>query len=438
MIRVNRIFWKVFFLFWVSNVLIVMGATFFVIHNTQSEDIHRKQKAFIKKIAEDVIEKHERGEAVDTDNFVLSRVVDNETNRSRLRGQSIQIYNEKTGLLVFRNRSSRSRLLDTERRFKIKGENGERYMVRTVLGVPTKTVMEGFRKFTFIQLILVFFFSSIISFILSWSISKPLNRLGRYSQQYKNARSSIEIDPSLLSRGDEIGDLSRDVHEMNKKIEGKIQEQKQLLHDVSHELRAPLARLQATAGLMQQQAKGDDVHIDRIHQECNNINALIQTILNFSRLEQSDIKTEVFSVNEILTSEIQSVVYQYPERNILLHDDVKSLNVNSAPDLLIQAFGNILRNACKYTDTSLIIDVTLSVKNDELFIVVRDHGDGVPSTEIDNLITPFYRQGNSMHADGHGLGLSIAKRAMQKLGGDLLLANHPEGGLEITLSHPAS
>src|SRR5690606_20772131 len=107
--------------------------------------------------------------------------------------------------------------------------------------------------------------------------------------------------------------------------------------------------------------------------------------------------------------------------------------LNGYEDLFCRAFTNIVINACKHTEEDQSIDVKLEQHSEQIHIVVRDHGAGVKEGDLEHLFRFFYRANNNMHAEGFGLGLGIARRAMEMNNGDIRLRNHPDGGLEVTL-----
>lgn len=439
LIRINRIFWKIFFLFWISNALIVLGVVVAVFLNIQSEGIRDKQKRFVTLLAENVIDAHENSRQIDPGllQALSSKKELSSRNRDRPRKINMTIRDAHSDTIIFEKHSREKKWLDVEYEFTIHGDSDKAYVVYTFTGGHPKSVLHEFSKIKGVQFFLVFIISAFVSFLLSWMITSPLKKLGAYSRTYRSGSNNLDIDASLLSRGDEIGDLSRDFKVMAQHVEKNISDQKQLLHDVSHELRAPLSRLQTTAGIMQQQIK-DDVYLDRIHLECDNINNLIQHILNFSRLDHGELNIQKIDLLDVLASEVDAVKYQYVGRNIRLKNDSHLHFVHVDSDILLQAFGNVLRNACKYTNDELPIDITVECDDSQVKLHIRDYGSGVNSAEIHHLVTPFYRSGNVMHSDGHGLGLSITNRAMTKIKGGVSIKNHPQGGLEVTLAWPLS
>src|SRR5690606_25927555 len=138
----------------------------------------------------------------------------------------------------------------------------------------------------------------------------------------------------------------------------------------------------------------------------------------------------------LLQTQIDNILFEHPGRTIRFAHPPADWVIIGDAHLLGEAVDNILRNACKYTPEESPIDVNLSSTPQAITITIRDYGSGAPPEDLEKLTTPFYRSGNRMHGDGFGLGLSIARRALEKHGGHLTLANRPEGGLQVSLELP--
>src|SRR5690606_22420010 len=105
------------------------------------------------------------------------------------------------------------------------------------------------------------------------------------------------------------------------------------------------------------------------------------------------------------------------------------------PDMLERAVDNLLRNAQRFGPPDQPIEVRAERRPNRLLLSVRDHGPGVSQEHLDQLGEPLYRAPGQTAA-GHGLGLAMARRAAERHGGQLLLANHAEGGFIATLDLP--
>lgn len=430
--KIKRLFWKIFAAFWLVSLAIMLATSYAIITSVETEKFRNQYEKILKDISKHAINHYE---SLSSNKPMRKSVLrrfgppHNLVNHRHI----IRIYRDDK--LIFERNSGKRGERDTFT-FKITSKNDNRYTVEALTPRPPRHLTNMLQKVNTVQFFIILFASTLVSFLLSWSITRPLKKLGIASRQFAQGDLHTQVDSGLLSRADEIGDLAKDLSFMMRKIQHTIGAQKQLLHDVSHELRAPLARLQVAAELVQQREEKSSAYIHRIHAECERMDQLIQRILNFARLEEIAATFVTLDLHELLQAQIDNVLFEHPQRTIRFTYPPSPCVIEGDRHLLGEAVDNILRNACKYTPDDSPIDVHLSAAAQNLSITIRDYGNGVPAEELERLTTPFYRSGNRMHGEGFGLGLSIAHRAVEKHGGNLTIVNHPEGGLEISIVLP--
>jgi two-component system sensor histidine kinase CpxA len=246
----------------------------------------------------------------------------------------------------------------------------------------------------------------------------------------------------MKPRRDEIGDLVRDFNFMAGRIEALVTSQRQLLSDISHELRSPLARVNATLGVARQRL-GQNTLVDRIERDTGRLNDMIGRLLTVARLEMTTTPPEMRRTDlRVLLSEIVAdAQLEARERNCrvdLVGSD--SCDAQANADLLRSAVENIVRNAIRYTAPGTAVDVCLDCgQNDNgavAIVSVSDRGPGVPATELANIFRPFYRVADARDREsgGVGLGLAIAERVARAHGGSVAAENRAGGGLEVVLT----
>jgi signal transduction histidine kinase len=193
--------------------------------------------------------------------------------------------------------------------------------------------------------------------------------------------------------------------------------------------------LQAAAGLLEQRLGETDPLLQRLNRECGRIDRLIAEILSLSRLEALEPGTDAFSVQQLVTELREDIHFQQPERR-LSFDVPLSCRVRGNRQLLERALSNVFNNALKHTPAGTAIELSHAVVGGLHELRIRDHGPGVPADTLEQLFDPFFRQRSGADADGYGLGLSIARRALRILGGSIEARNHPGGGLELLIRLP--
>ncbi len=431
----RSIFWKIFLSFWLANLVILVVTTIVIIASMESKHLKERHSQFILDLSNHIISLHENSRNIRKEKHVRS-FISRSHKRKHLFHQSAITILDSNKNVIFQHGKFHKIQKKHISTLKTQSNTGRNYTIRSGFGPPPKFILDTLRKKIGVQFFLILLVSVLTSFILSLTLVIPLKKLGKFSRYWSQDQDKHTISSRLLTRRDEIGDLARDMTTMNEKVVSSINSQKQLLHDVSHELRAPLARLQAVAGLIEQQTSGHVSGTERMHKECEKIDKLLQKILDYSRLDETTLQLESISIEEYFHNILQNIKIEFPHNKLILENNSDISKINIQSDIFESSLTNILRNSCKYSPENEPISVTINSFKTGIEILIRDHGPGINKSDIKNIFTPFYRAGNAMHGDGHGLGLSIAKRAIEKHGGNLTLTNHPKGGLEAYIHLP--
>ncbi len=287
--------------------------------------------------------------------------------------------------------------------------------------------------------------SGLVSVLLARYLTAPIERLRRTTEAYAAGDLGQRVGPSLGARRDEIADLARAFDHMAQRLQDLIASQRQLLRDVSHELRSPLARLQAALGLARQRAGVEgDAAFDRMEREAERLNELIGQLLSLARLESGTAlgSWEQVDLLELLQSVVADADFEARARGRgaqLVH--AVAATVRGVPELLHSALENVVRNAVRYTKESTAVELSLQsdrARDGWLLLTVRDHGAGVPEHALPRLFEPFVRvdEARERSTGGYGLGLAIAERAVRLHGGEISARNVADGGLEVAIYLP--
>ncbi|MBU1619589.1 MAG: HAMP domain-containing protein [Gammaproteobacteria bacterium] len=287
--------------------------------------------------------------------------------------------------------------------------------------------------------------SIIVSLALSHFIVQPIRLIREAGQKVASGDLSISVAHHVAGRRDDIAMLAKDFDLMTEKIYQLLERQKRLMRDVSHELRSPLARLQALFSLCrqkldQQNGKLDIDYIDRMEVESERLNLLIERILVFTRLESfNEINRHTTDLIDLLNviAEDASIEGFAQNKDVLVIGEEKCiLKLDSA--LIQSAFENIIRNALRYTEINTNVIVRVFNTPKEITIEICDSGPGVPEQDLTSLFEPFFRvEAARTHSmGGGGIGLAIAQRAVQLHGGTITAENRDEGGLKVIVTLP--
>ncbi|MEM6703814.1 MAG: HAMP domain-containing sensor histidine kinase [Acidobacteriota bacterium] len=277
----------------------------------------------------------------------------------------------------------------------------------------------------------------LLAFGLTTAWTRPIAGLHAAFDALGEGKQS-RVDPRITRRGDELGDLARDFEEMAQRLSRSIQTQKQLLHDVSHELRSPLARLSVAADLAKRRPDRRNEALERIERDCERLDRLVGELLTLARLE-AETPAELddyFDLLELLRSVREDVAFEAGAAGVevtLTVPDCDELVLHGNAELLRRAIENVVRNALQHSQPNGRIDTRLEHAADEVRLAVSDEGSGLQEAQLESLFEPFARGASS---GGFGLGLAIARRAVLVHGGSISARNLESGGAQIEIVLP--
>lgn len=281
----------------------------------------------------------------------------------------------------------------------------------------------------------------------AWYLSRPLAHLRQALREAAAARFEVRVVPKLGKRQDEIADLGREFDHMAERLQSAVLRMQRLFHDVSHELRSPLARLQAAIGLMQQDPQQAGLAIERIKREAQRLDALVEELLTLHKLEAGATgpARERVDVIELLAAIVEDADFEARARNCGVNlRGAESFVTEVNGELIYRALENVIRNAVKYTAPETTVEVEAGIHDGVLEVKILDRGPGVPAALCEEIFEPFRRLENSrtdaphQNIPGTGLGLAIARRAMSLHGGSIRAEPRDGGGLCVISTLPVS
>jgi signal transduction histidine kinase len=216
--------------------------------------------------------------------------------------------------------------------------------------------------------------------------------------------------------------------------------------NVSHELRTPLALIRLYAetlelGRLNSPEKHQE-YFRIIREESERLSALINNILDFSRIEAGRKEYEFKETNlpELVRSTLDSYRFQIEQNGFAFEEnisrDIPPVNVDR--EAIARSLLNLVNNALKYSKDKKFIGVSLYRSNGSVKLEVRDHGIGIPPSEQDKIFEKFYRCGDPLvhNIKGSGLGLSLVRHIVRAHGGDVQVQSEPEKGSTFTIALP--
>lgn len=292
----------------------------------------------------------------------------------------------------------------------------------------------------FLVITTAIFASLLFSALLAWYFTKPIRSLKQAFQSVAGGKLDTRVSDSMSRRHDELSELGQNFDYMTAQISALVNGQRHLLHDVSHELRSPLARMQAAIGIAQQQPDKVDATLSRLEKEAERMSDLVGELLLLSRMETgvNHNQPAQVDINLLLDEIVADARFEADAKSIAIdYQPNGQISLRGQQELLHRAIENVLRNAIKFSEPGDTISVEAATDPlKHLFqIIICDQGPGVADAELDKLFRPFFR-GQQQRRDGIGLGLTIAQRAVAAHRGHIQAINRPQGGLCITITLP--
>jgi len=255
----------------------------------------------------------------------------------------------------------------------------------------------------------------------------PLNQLREQANAWRADQLNTRMSNEATSRQDELGELGRAFDHMSERLQGTVLLQQQLLRDMSHELRTPLSRLRVACDSEQGLAQLRE----RLSREIDAMQRLVEDSLQLAWLdsETAPLPNEDIQLQALWDMLRENACYEshWPASRLpcrLPADCWVRGNLNA----LAQALENILRNAIRHSPAHGVVTLDGCREGDEWHIWLEDQGGGIAEQDLERIFAPFTRlEGSRPGNGGFGLGLSIARNAVQRQGGRLWAENSGQG-----------
>jgi len=267
------------------------------------------------------------------------------------------------------------------------------------------------------------------AFLTARWIARPLSHLSRMATSLGQGDLSVR---SELKRNDELGDVARAFDEMAERIQRLLQTEKQLLANVAHELRTPLARIRVALEIAGEgDAEAARASLAEIAVDLAELEALINDVLTAARFElvegaapSSGFALHLQDIAPQAIAERAAELFRgrHPNRPFSKHFSGASRRIEADPVLLRRVIDNLLENAHKYSpEADSEISLSVNEHAGQACFEVRDHGMGISDDDLPRVFTAFFRGERSRSRDtgGVGLGLTLAKRIVEAHGGSI-------------------
>jgi signal transduction histidine kinase len=274
--------------------------------------------------------------------------------------------------------------------------------------------------------VLALFFVSIaiLAYLVARMTTRPLKQLAQAAQDLGNDINRAPLD---LTGASEIRQASAAFNAMQARIRQYIFQRTQMLAAITHDLQTPLTRMR-----LRLEKVSDNELQERLIGDLSAMQAMVREGLDLARSMDTTESMQLLDLDSLLDSVCDDAADASQAVTLTGRSGMALLG---RPLDLRRCLGNLIDNAVKYGQQA---QVTADRVNGAARIRVRDAGPGIPQAEQTRVFDPFYRveTSRSRESGGTGLGLTIARNIAEQHGGSITLANHPDGGLEVTLMLP--
>jgi signal transduction histidine kinase len=271
----------------------------------------------------------------------------------------------------------------------------------------------------------------LLGFVLSWSLIGPIQRIDSRLAAIASGNFSGHVN---VTNRDELGALAANVNRMNdelqrlyRELETASKHKSEFLANMSHELRTPLNAIIGFSQVLRERISGEinakqEEYLDDILTSANHLLALINDVLDLSKVEAGQVELQVapFSLQDALERGVSMV------RERATKDGVQvTLRANGGLDVVTgderrirQVIFNLLSNAVKFTPAGGLVDLTATQANGEVRVSVADTGPGIAAEDLDRIFDEFQQtEAGARQHEGTGLGLALSKRFVEMHGG---------------------
>ncbi|MFY8224881.1 sensor histidine kinase [Clostridium perfringens] len=287
--------------------------------------------------------------------------------------------------------------------------------------------------------VLLILASTIMGFIISRSITRPINKLMTKAKYISKGEydKKIEINTDIL----EINDLINSINNLSQSIKEQENIRKRLTGDISHELKTPLTNIQSHLEAMIDGIwEPTEERLLSVKEEAERLSSLVSDMQKLNKYDESSIKLKKDNVN--ISDIICFVIFQFSNlaksKNIKIEYEKKNINLYCDKDKITQALVNILSNAIRYSNEGSTIFIEEGLKDNKVIISIEDQGIGISEEDLKYVFERFYRADKSRTraTGGTGIGLTIVKSIVSSHGGEVKLESKLGEGSKFTIILP--
>jgi len=283
----------------------------------------------------------------------------------------------------------------------------------------------------------VFFIGLVVSLITRFisyiGFTKPMKDIGQAARKVAGGDFTVRIlSQRKDDKKDELEVLIDDFNTMVEELATMETLKADFIANISHEIKTPLAVIQSYATALRKEelpAEEKHLYIDTILEASKKLSTLVTDVLRMNKLENQEIiQTEPYSLDEQLRCCILALEDKFEEKQLEIDADLEEVIITSDEALLEIVWNNLLTNAIKFTEPKGTVGVTLKTDHQKVIVTFKDTGCGMSEETCRRIFDRFYQGDTSHSSEGNGLGLSLVKRIIDLVKGEIRVESEPGKG----------
>ena len=237
----------------------------------------------------------------------------------------------------------------------------------------------------------------------------------------------------------EVADLAKAFNEMGVNLQRLFDTRRELVAWASHDLRTPLANMQAMLEALEDGLAAPDEYVPALREQVRLLSELVEDLFELARIDAGALTLELqrLPVARVVSSSLRGVEAEARLRGVRLDSDVGDVEARFAPEKVERVLLNLLTNALRHTPSDGAIAVRVQALPGEVQVAVEDTGDGLDDEARMRMFERFWRADRSRSSRGAGLGLAIARGLVEAHGGRIWAENREDGGARVCFTLPS-
>jgi signal transduction histidine kinase len=274
--------------------------------------------------------------------------------------------------------------------------------------------------------------------VLAGSITKSLRRVGAAAHSLSGGELSARAP---VGGAREIAEVAASFNAMAAALEQLFDARRELVAWASHDLRAPIASLQAMLEAIEDGLVSAEDYLPTLREQVRTLSMLVDDLFELARIDAGALTLELhrMPVAPLVASALRLLRPEAEARGVALSADVdEELEARLAPDKFERVLFNLLTNALRHTPTDGSVAIRAERRASDLLLRVEDSGEGLAAEAPARMFERFWRADRARSGSGAGLGLAIARGLVEAHGGRIWAENRPQGGACVSFTLPAA